>query len=59
MMLDYDDICEGRKVYHRKYGDGVIKTIEDGKAVIYFSKYRKEFVFNIEFAFGNKIIQLK
>ena len=59
MMLDYDDICEGRKVYHRKYGDGVIKKIEDGKAVIYFSKYRKEFVFNIEFAFGNKIIQLK
>ena len=59
MMLDYDDICEGRKVYHRKYGDGVIKTIEDGKAVIYFSKYRKELVFNIELAFGNKIIQLK
>lgn len=59
MMLDYDDICEGRKVYHRKYGDGVIKKLEDGKAIIYFSKYRKEFVFNIEFAFGNKIIQLK
>lgn len=59
MMLDYDDICEGRKVYHRKYGDGVIKKLEDGKAIIYFSKYRKELVFNIEFAFGNKIIQLK
>ena len=36
-----------------------IKKLEDGKAIIYFSKYRKELVFNIEFAFGNKIIQLK
>ena len=59
MLTDYDEIKEGKEVFHRKYGDGIIRKISDGKAVIYFKKYRKEMVFDIKFSFGNKIIKLK
>lgn len=58
MMVDCENLTEGLEVTHRKYGKGVIRKIDEGKAVIYFWKTRKELVFDIKYTFGNRILEI-
>jgi DNA helicase-2/ATP-dependent DNA helicase PcrA len=57
MMVDYDEISEGMTVIHKRYGKGIIRLVDSGKAVIYFERVRKEMVFDIKYAFGNRILE--
>jgi len=59
MLLDMDNIIEGTMIVHKKYGDGKIKKVADGKMNVYFPKIRKELTFDIKFAVSNKLISLK
>lgn len=59
MMIDFLDIHADGEVIHRKYGKGIIKSVENGKMIIYFQKYRKEMVFDIKYTLANGIIKLE
>lgn len=59
IMISYEEITEGMEVFHKKYGHGVIKKTDNGKALIYFDKIRKEMVFDIKYTFGNRILEVK
>lgn len=56
MMVDTGDIEKGVKVYHKKYGSGIVRNVDGKKAYIYFEKSRKEMVFDIKYAVLNGII---
>lgn len=56
MMYDTDEFYDGAEVYHKKYGNGIIRKNVDGKVIIYFPGLRKEMVFDIKFAVSNGII---
>lgn len=57
--MEYDAVLlqNGMKINHKKYGEGTIKRVVGGKAVIWFEKLRKELVFDMKFALSNHIIQ--
>ncbi len=57
--MEYDSslIQKGMKIVHKKYGEGVVRGVEGGKAIIWFKKLRKELVFDMKFALSNHIIQ--
>ena len=57
MQIDLEGITVGGAVVHKKYGEGIIRRMEEGKIVIYFGKLRKELVFDMKYAFSNNIIQ--
>lgn len=59
MIYDIDEFYNGTEVWHKKYGDGIIRKNEDGKVIIYFPRLRKEMVFDIKFAVSNGIIRKK
>lgn len=54
-----EEFCEGSGIWHKKYGDGIIRLNTGGKVKIYFPKLRKEMVFDIKFAITNGIIKKK
>lgn len=58
VLLNADDLKEGVKVRHKKYGEGIIKKVCKGKMNIYFSKLRKELVFDQKFVVSNRIISI-
>lgn len=58
MKVDFETIVPSMKVRHKKYGDGVIKTFEDGKLSVYFPKLKKEIIFHAEYAFSNQILTI-
>lgn len=57
MHVDYEGITIGKTVIHKKYGEGIIRQIEEGKVIIYFGKLRKELVFDMKYAYSNGIIR--
>lgn len=59
MLYDTDEFVVGTEIVHKKYGNGTIKRVSNGKATIYFGRLKKELVFDVKFAVSNKIITLK
>lgn len=59
MLFDTDEFVVGTEIVHKKYGNGTIKRVSNGKATIYFGRLKKELVFDVKFAVSNKIITLK
>ena len=53
-----DELKEGMKVRHIKYGEGEIISVSGKKIEIFFAKNRKQLVFDADYAFGNKIVSL-
>ena len=58
MQIDFEGITVGAAIGHKKYGEGIVRRMEEGKIVIYFGKLRKELVFDMTYALSNGIIRI-
>ncbi len=59
ILDNMDEVTVGMQVQHRKYGQGQIKKIEDGKLLIYFPGLNRELVFDGKTCLVKGILQLK
>ena len=57
MQIDFEDVVVGKSVRHKKFGEGTIRRLEEGKIIIYFKKLRKEMMFDMKYAYTNGIIK--
>lgn len=53
-----DNISAGTLVQHRKYGQGIIKRVAEGKLVVYFPYLQKELVFDGKICLSKGIIKV-
>lgn len=58
MLISSEDLSEGAKIEHIKYGKGVVRKTVDNKVYIYFENSRKELVMDREFLITNRIIKV-
>lgn len=58
LQVDFDDIVIGMPVIHKKYGEGVVQDVEEGRITIEFFRNHREMTFSMEYAFMNGIIKL-
>ncbi|MBE5921149.1 MAG: ATP-dependent helicase [Lachnospiraceae bacterium] len=59
VLFDAEAFRPGVEVVHKKYGEGKIRSVADGKMSIYFYKLKKDLLFDIRFAVANRIIEPK
>ena len=58
VMNTLDEFSVGTPVQHRRYGQGTVKRVAQGKLVIYFDHLRKEMVFDGKTCLSKGIIKL-
>lgn len=56
ILLDKDTLKASSRVKHKMYGEGTIKSNENGKLVIYFDRLKKERTLDLEFCLQNNIL---
>lgn len=59
LLTSTEELKPGTAVVHKRYGEGEIRKIEDGKMGIYFAKLGKELVFDVKFAVANQLVSIK
>lgn len=58
-LLDMRAMVPGAEVTHVKYQDGIIQKVENGKAVIYFSKPGRTMTLDLAFCSSGQLLRLK
>jgi DNA helicase-2/ATP-dependent DNA helicase PcrA len=58
LLIDRDKIKPGAKVNHKTFGEGMIKSVNEGKITIYFDKLKKERTMDLEFCIQNMLITI-
>ena len=56
--LDLAGLVEGAPVNHVKYGDGVIRAVQNNKVKIYFPKPGKELLLDIHYCMSYQLLRL-
>lgn len=56
ILLDKDTLKVSSRVKHKMYGEGTIKSNENGKLVIFFDRLKKERTLDLEFCLRNNIL---
>jgi DNA helicase-2/ATP-dependent DNA helicase PcrA len=56
ILLDKDTLKPSSRVKHKMYGEGTIKSSENGKLVIYFDRLKKDRTLDLEFCLQNNIL---
>ena len=59
MLVDKEKLKPGAAVYHKKYGAGIIRKVEEDRITIFFADSKRTLVFNKEFCINNHVLQLK
>lgn len=59
LLLSPDELVPSTNIVHKKYGEGVIQAVDNGKLIIYFKKKDKTLVLDRSFCISNKLIQVK
>ena len=58
LLSTLDEIGTGTLIQHRKYGQGVVKRVAEGKIVAYFLHSQKEMVFDGKVCLSKGIIKI-
>lgn len=56
--LDRAGLVKGAPVNHKKYGDGVIREVQENKVKIYFPGPGKELLLDIHYCMSNQLLRL-
>ena len=59
LLVDKEKLKVGAAVYHKKYGAGTIRKVEDDRITIFFEESKRTLVFSKEFCINNHVLQLK
>lgn len=59
MIVSKDELIPAAEIVHKKYGEGVIKAVDNGKLIIYFKTSEKVLVLDANFCISNQYIELK
>ncbi|MFA9376962.1 MAG: ATP-dependent helicase [Lachnotalea sp.] len=59
MIVSKDELVPTAEIIHKKYGEGIIKAVDNGKLIIYFKKTEKVLVLDANFCISNQFIVLK
>lgn len=59
LLVDKEKLKPGAAVYHKKYGAGIIRKVEEDRITIFFADSKRTLVFNKEFCINNHVLQLK
>ena len=57
MLMDPEQLKEGARVVHKRYKEGTIMKVTDGKMTIYFDKLKKQLTFDMKYAVANRLIE--
>jgi len=58
IMINKQNLVPGVKIYHKKYGEGIIKMVNDGKMSVAFRKANKLLTLDINYCITNQIIRV-
>lgn len=58
ILINKQDLVPGVKIYHKKYGEGIIKLVDDGKMSAAFKKANKLLTLDINYCITNQIIKV-
>jgi DNA helicase-2/ATP-dependent DNA helicase PcrA len=59
LIISKEELVPKAEIVHKKYGEGIIKAVDNGKLIIYFTKSEKVLVLDANFCIGNQYIKLK
>jgi DNA helicase-2/ATP-dependent DNA helicase PcrA len=59
LIVSKQELTPSTEIIHKKYGEGVIKAVDNGKLIIYFKKTEKVLVLDANFCISNQLIKLK
>ena len=58
VLSTLDEISAGTLVQHRKYGQGTVRRVAEGKIVVYFEHLQREFIFDGKTCLSKGIIKI-
>ncbi|MDF2474187.1 MAG: UvrD/REP helicase [Anaerocolumna sp.] len=56
LLMDRERLAPGTKVIHKTFGEGIIKSSNQGKINIYFDRLKKERTLDIDFCIQNMLL---
>lgn len=59
LIVSKEELAPATEIIHKKYGEGIIKAVDNGKLIIYFKKSEKVLVLDANFCISNQYIELK
>lgn len=59
LIVSKQELTPSTEIIHKKYGEGIIKAVDNEKLIIYFKKPAKVLVLDANFCISNQFIELK
>lgn len=56
LLLDREHLIAGTRIVHKTFGEGIIKSNDKGKLVIYFDELKRDRVLDLEYCIQNMLL---